>query len=500
MTNALEAQTQKFGALSIYILVVTFLFSPLSLHAFEIPYRDVIYGKRYLYINKCDTFEKTLLEFNTSYLDIYYNRSSNYFHDYHMSNFSLSGLYKKGMLIYGISLSRETLTLKQDNIFDKNSHLRGGRELSGGGFILGLVMKSSKLPFNLEKANIVGYLGENGGIVSSLEGEIVWQRGIRLYTHVFTYPSKINIYADINRNRFPFEFPFRIRDIKTKCMMLFDSFELNLIGGYNNLCGVGEENHGFKNLLYSTSYSASLEFSHFVKEFNKANHFSTKLKSRNTTIGFLLGIDQKWSTIDIGMEKDDIRYMEIRGFKLFNTKLRLDLVPLESKWLFLGWERGRLKYSGDSFLDVWPFSVWDIFTSKRYRLSDLDYFLDTYFTGIGAQFEKGILELSSEMRFEWWENKGTLRWLERKEILYPFFFQYVSHDETFKFLNKYAIQLQANSKLNLNNRWYLNLYIYSAIPLGHKVAPSSGGKNLMPKEKSRKHGGLYGSLSIIYKI
>ncbi len=497
------AKRFRRSALAAIVLLVTAPAGP-SL-AVDLPVREIILGasdQAFLY--ELDSLRRARVSYVISYQDLYFEKSRFRLHDYHICDLRMRSLFRKGKFLYGVTFGQNTLTLKQNNVYTDNDRMRGGRSSVGGRILLGWDSKRPICTLGIDRLRLLGSVGGEDGGAASFEGAIRWYRRLDLYMLAATYRSRIEFTETMLGYRFPFNFPFEVRMLSGKAGAAFGRSRLDISGGCELLLGEGENDHGFENLLYFRRVSAGVTLSRGIVRTGTPGGISRDRSAGSRLPGFIFAIDHHEGVGDIEMYKDGTRYMRLQDFELIDTALRLDVLPFGSFRAFAGWERVRIMHSGDSFFDVWPFIIWDVFLSKRYRLGPLDGRLDTWFIGAGALIRAGRFEIDLEGRFEWWQDEGDLRWLERKEILYPFFFKYVSHDVRIDLTNTYAIQLEPSFTFHATDGIAFHLSLFAAAPFGKDEKPPET-KPVQPTEPGetdapRRHGGLAGRLSVVFTL
>ena len=142
--------------------------------------------------------------------------------------------------------------------------------------------------------------------------------------------------------------------------------------------------------------------------------------------------------------------------------------------LGLGWEGRRLASDDASYLDVWPFSIWDVFTATRFRLESIREHWNAIYGrvawegGAASGFGGGF-----DARLEWWSDGGTLRWKKRVPVLAPLFFRFDHTVETLDLAATNGAQLDA----------------FTRVPLGRGVSVRLEGRLVVPFEWAKGGGG-----------
>lgn len=129
------------------------------------------------------------------------------------------------------------------------------------------------------------------------------------------------------------------------------------------------------------------------------------------------------SDVGMAMALDGTRYAQV-------DDLVLTLRSVELGWryrsvrLAAGRDDWRMKSGPESWFDVWPFTVWDIFLAQRYRLESADHDWNVDYVRLTWTRPAGPLLLGFDGRFEWWGDDGALFWKKRVPVLPPFFFEF----------------------------------------------------------------------------
>jgi hypothetical protein len=164
--------------------------------------------------------------------------------------------------------------------------------------------------------------------------------------------------------------------------------------------------------------------------------------------------------------------------------------------LALGGE-GRWLHSNDpSFLDVWPFTVWDVFTATRYRLERLRQHWTAVYARGSWQGEFGrSIDLGLDARLEWWSSGGDLFWKKRVPVFPFFFFRFVHDRESLALDATNGLQADAFARFPIGPGTHLRLDARIVAPFGDREdgEPETGdGDGEPPIEASEKseRGGI----------
>jgi hypothetical protein len=475
------------------------------IQAFEIPLREVVLGDtRVSLLDYMDDFERSLTIVEGSYFDIYRMKSPSTRHDYHMGGFRLSTLFRSGRLLYGFDAGRSELTLKQDNVYTRADRLRGGRVLTEGGLLFGLETSARRLPLGVKDVLLLGSLGWDEGASASCEGRLKWRRHFELLFRAETFSREIDLSQDINGYRFPFVFPFRTSRIFGEGSMKSGELGIDVRGGFELTRGEGGGKLGFENKLYFRRRSVGVSVSLGLERCGIDARACRRTCRCGKLPGISLSADHRGLEGDVGMYRNDVRYAYLQDIALSNTIVSLDVAPLAGAWISFGWEKYTVRHDGDSFVDVWPFTVWDVFVAKRYRLGHVDGRLDTWFLGLGTAGAARRFEYELRARWEWWHDKGALRWLEREDIVYPVFFKYIAHNELLQVKNRFAIQIEPDLSFRASGRIKIVFSGRLTVPFGRETEERPGGapppSPAAPSEEKQVRGGLIGRIAVVYSF
>jgi hypothetical protein len=276
-------------------------------------------------------------------------------------------------------------------------------------------------------------------------------------------------------------------------------------GFYETNSGEGEVVQGFENRVWVERGGAGASLDYKLEPSHRLALTPRVLDPGARGPGVRLRAAYTAAEGELGMYYNDVRYLHVDGLEIENPIARLDVVPIDWLSVFGGWERLRAEHHGDSYFDVWPFTIWDIFQARRYRLDDLESTLDTWFVGATGRAESGRFLGELAGRFEWWDSATQLEWLERIDVLFPFFFRYERHEETWDLGTDYALQLDAAlwwrfgaASVRVSGRATIPFEEGEETSGGGSGGPPGGGGTPAPAPgEDSTHGGLIGTVEMV---
>ncbi|MEE9269926.1 MAG: hypothetical protein V3V49_06660 [Candidatus Krumholzibacteria bacterium] len=476
--------------------------------AVELPLERFFLGSSTVWLIEEEAFyPASYVSWQARYWDLYYERKSDQLQDYHLSEQRLRSMRRRGPSLIGFELSRSVLTLKQDNIHTDADRLRGTRDHLEGKIYLGRVFKKQRFA-GVDEIELVTATGWKEGFTGEIEARFGWQDRGSLLLRAETFGNKLELTQDINGSTFPFHFPFRTDRFHSRLEVVpITGIRVRTWGGIETSSGNGEEERGFSNRLWfqRKQWGGLLDYRLQPQRYWQKVPRLGKIDSRLP--GMRLSAIHERGNGDVGMYFGGVRYLHLQDLNSRSTTFRLDLVPLRNASIFGGWHRVRIMHDGDSFFDPWPFTVWDMFLAKRYRLDESEFRLDTWFVGLGKIVETDRFELELSGRFEWWEDSGELQLLERVDVLFPFFFKYERSGASPSIPFRYALQLDPSVLFRVTSGIWLRFSGQAAYPFGKEssdpvLSPDGGGGALSPVGSDGKstHGGLTGYLEVIFSM
>ena len=470
-------------------------------HAIELPVYEVFTGgKASTQFDDIDSFQNARFAFETRYWDLYRLKSARQSQDYHQTDFLISGLWRGGRFLYGLEARRNSLTLAQDNVYTDADRLRGGRTLTQGNILFG-IDRSAGGVLGTSRTAVLASLGWGDAIEASFEGRFSWRERFMAYVQARTFASEIEVSEEMNGYRFPFHFPLRSELMRGECTASLGAIQCDAHGAWELSRGEGDKVMNFENFLYFRRASLGGFAGYRLVVVPGDGMLLRRLSPRSCLPGISLAFDHRTGNGDIGMNRNDTRYLSLRDVNVSDTEARLDFVLRRSFSCSAGWERLRIKHSGDSFVDVWPFSIWDAFSSKRYRLGTVDERLDMWFLMLGALAERRHFDAEIRARLDFLNDRGELRWYEREDIVYPLVLLYSSHDETLALRYAYLLQIEPALSIRTGRRITIRMSGSAMAPLGREHEPERNPGPPSPpgpREKVTRHGGLQGALTITY--
>ena len=132
------------------------------------------------------------------------------------------------------------------------------------------------------------------------------------------------------------------------------------------------------------------------------------------------------------------------------------------------------------------------------------------FAGLGFVAEGRRFDFEISGRFEWLRDTGALEWLERREIFFPFFFEYEDNTKAVDIPFRYVAQLAPMVQWRVARGMALRFSAHMTVPFGreHETAASSGpsaepGETVPAAPEAddgTTHGGLMGRMEVIIEL
>ncbi len=439
-----------------------------------------------------------------SYWDIYYERRGARLHSYHQQSGSLTTIYRTNALLLGGSAWIDDLSLDQENVYTDTDRMVGSADDVGAKAIVGYTI-ARDLPLGVTAIEAVGAAGADSAFVGDLEIRLSWGSRVNLLVKGETFSSEIEIEEEVLGSTFPFHFPFNTDRWFGRLQVDAPThFHFRTWGLYETNQGEDDVVQGFENRLWVERAGIGGSVDYRLEPWYRLDVAPRPSPDFGRGPGLRARFDYTTIDSDIEMRYNDVRYLHLDGLQCDNVVARLDVVPLRWWSIFGGWERLEVEHHGDSFFDVWPFTIWDIFTAKRYRLDDMESTLDTWFAGSAARVESGRFRGELAGRFEWWDSATELDWLERVDVLFPFFFRYERHSESSSFDTEHAVQVDlalwwrfGSAALRLAGR--ATIPLDEDEPAGAETPggpPGPGGPPPPPPTDDSTHGGLIGTIEL----
>lgn len=441
-----------------------------------------------------------------SHWDVFHLRRSNSLHDYDQTDFLINAEATWRSLRFGAEVGRRLLDLEQENVYTDADRLDGERDIvTAKAHVLYSRPQGHRL-LRLRRYDVTASAGWTEGFAGDVEALGEWPL-VCLRLRAQTSGNRIELTQDIGGFRFPFVFPFRTDRLSGRLRLERpDGARLCAWGGVETSHGSGEEVQGFENRLWNRRYFGGASFAYGLRPVLYRD-LVARLEAGRGWLGFRFTVNRHVGKGDLGMHFNGTRYLRVQNLETCNTNLRLDVVPYGPVSLFGGWERLQVVHNGDTFADVWPFVVWDVFDAKRFRLGEMDIHLDTWFVGAGGFFERGWFDVEASGRYEWWEDAGEFDWLERIAVLFPFVFRYDRHTVTTNVRQTHAIQLDLSVSVRVTTRSSIRFSGRAMVPFGRdEKEPSDGtpgepgGVPAPDDDAERARGGLIGTVELISNI
>jgi len=484
---------------SILVLSCTAIW-PVESAAVDVAFDRLLLGNPWRsVIDDTTMYGPSYARFEGHYWDLFHERKNNTLHDYQQNALLLSTVYRRGSWLVGAELEREHLSLRQENVYTDDDRMTGDRNRKRALGIVGLSFTRGDYPLRVKRFEIIAAAGSNGEFTGFLEVGVAFENWVSVLFKGETFATRLETEEEMYGYMFPFHFPSTTQRALLRADVLPEGpVRVRVWGTYLESSGDGHAVKGLENRIYYESASAGLSVDNGLQLNHRLQVVPRLDKNNKTFLPFRVKGSYRAGRGDLGMRYDGTRYLLLDGLKTENVSIRADFIP--RMWLapYLGWDRLRISHSGRSFFDIWPFVIWDVFTSKRYRIGEFDGNLDTWYAGLGGMLNKGVSTFEWSGRFEWWQNSSDLVWFERIDILFPFFFDYERHDEAPELSPEYAIQLDAVLDLDMSRWVRLRFSGRATVPFSDSggdsdpAPPGSGGGQPQPSTESgdMTHGGL----------
>jgi hypothetical protein len=488
------------------ILAASLWCSPLS--AFEIPLADLFWGPPSpSLIEDTAIYPPSHLSLEFGYWDIYHEKRGERFHDYHQASQRFRGIRQSERMLVGVRVTRASLSIEQENVYTDTDRMDGRAEVGEGELILGTTRLRGEYWGGAREFQITGSAGYRDGFAADLETLVGWGRYASVRLRMETFENNFAVSEEIAGYRFPFEFDYRTYRFSGEAeSQPFGHYRFRLWGGFEESSGAGGESDGFENRPKSDRSSIAGEADYRLARRDRFQNTPRLLPGTGSFPGVRLAFSRNDAAVDLGMYMHGTRYLRLDNLRVTESTVQLDVVPVLWCSLIGGWQRIRVEHEGDSFFDVWPFTIWDVFAAKRYRLGDSDAELEAWYIGLGLLAETGWCQIDVASRFEWWDDGGVLNLLERVDDLFPFFFHYERTENDVDISAKYAIQVKPSFLFRLARNLDLRVFGRIAFPFGkeHVSGGETGGGGESPSpgghSEESTHGGIVGRVELIVGI
>lgn len=480
---------------------------PASACALEIPFVELLTGRPIRsIIDDAPHYPHSYLSLELRGWDIYHERRESTLHDYQQDAQLITAVWRGKQTLMGFTAGREALGVRQENVYTDADRLDGGRDQQGA-MLLGGYRFVGNLPLGLTGAEVVAGAGSNGAFLGEVEVALAWGRRLTLLTKAERFSSEIVTSQQINGSSFPFHLPMTTSRAFGRLQLLPAArWRVRIEGLYGENSGAGDVVAGFENRLYFERWAGAFTFDRGVSP--RYRLYLLPALEGGGGPGLRVRATYQEGDGRLGMRFDDVRYLYLDGLGWTDTGVRAEVVPLGWLTILGGWQRLRIQHAGGSFADVWPFVIWDVFQAKRYRLARLDTRLDVWYAGVGGRFESHRFLVELVGRVEWWDDVSRLDWLERVDILFPFFFRYEAHSENPEVGATNALQVDAALWFRFAGDTALRLSARATAPFrvgegsGSTGPPGAGEPPASPgaTPEPSTHGGLSGSLELIVSL
>jgi hypothetical protein len=475
--------------------------------AVDIPFTQVFFGREFRsLLDDAAHYPASYVSIEATYWDIYFERIGVRLHDYDQQVWSATAIGRSDGILLGAATWSDELSLSQENVYSDDDRMAGSKNNGGGKGIAGYTLERD-MPLALTTIEMLGAAGSNGEFLGEAEVQWSWARTADFLFKWETFANTLEIEEEIAGSRFPFHFPFETDRWFARTQVNAPSaFRFRAWGFYETNSGEGEVVEGFENRVWFERGGAGVTIDYRLEAAHRLLLTPRLSDAAARGPGVRLHAAHTGAEGELGMYFDGVRYLHLDGLHIENSVARLDVVPLRWLSVFGGWERLRAEHHGASFLDVWPFTIWDVFQARRYRLDDFESTLDTWFAGASGRVESRRFRGELAGRFEWWDSATELEWLERVEVLFPFFFRYERHREASELGTDYALQVDAAlwwrfgaASLRVSGRATIPIEEEEAAGAGGGP-PGGGGGGGTPAsapEEHPTHGGLMGTVELV---
>ncbi|MBU1700986.1 MAG: hypothetical protein KJ970_20830 [Candidatus Eisenbacteria bacterium] len=438
-------------------------------NSFELPGVDRLLGTENPLVDFPDKLPATAaLQTHYELNDFYRFRKGPQRHEYWIVDGGGLGLVRWRSVWFGARYSKNHFQIEQREVYEKKDALDGLR--SDEHMAAALAWRHR----NLEWRSLIGKF--NNRVEGGIEVRCHFKRIRSIAGRVWLTYGTLDLSQKFEASTF--FFPFASRDEGADLEMNLDinrDHEVHL--GYGNRKLVGMETHPEQNnILYINRWHAE---------------GSAK---RTKTPRLDLRFRYESGDFNLAMTLDETRYLEIRDLALRRYKMEAGWGLLPTMRVALGMERWRLDSDYPSYIDVWPFTVWDIFTATRYRLIAADKTWDIFYTKVDWTVSPlAPLDLNLGVQWEWWRDDGRLFWKERVPVIPPFFFRYQSHENSLDWSFTNGLQIDLDLAWKMASSWTLHFDGRLVAPLEwrkHQASPTPDPAPAPVSTKSHAWGGL----------
>ena len=477
--------------------------------AFEIPLAELLYGpSNPSLIEDLEIYPASHLSLEFGYWDIYHERDGDKLHDYNQASVSLRGLRQNERMFVGVRVERAEFSAEQQNVYTDADRMSGRVAIGEGAILLGTARRNGEFAAGVREFQATASVGYRDGFAGDIETLVGWGRAATIHLRAETFETNLDVEEEIVGFDFPFHFPYRTYRAYGRVESVpKDPYRLRVWGTLGKSSGEGEPESDFENRPAVDEYSFGGRLDYGLEVHDRFQNTPRKLPSDSGFPGVRLTALQDHAAVNLDMYFDGTRYLRLDDLQLAETNVRLDVVPFRWGALFGGWQRFRVEHDGDSFVDVWPFTIWDVFAAKRYRLGPSDVELQAWYAGAGVLVERRRYEIDITGRFEWWEDTGVLNLLERVDDLFPFFFHYERTQNDVDLSARYAVQVDPTFVFRAATSIDLRLSGRIAFPFGPggdegEGDGGGGGGPPQPAPPSQRsvHGGVWGRLELVIAL
>jgi len=373
--------------------------------------------------------------------DIYRYRKGAELQDYNLANLGALGLVHAGAGWVGARWGTDRMQLLQRDVHRGPDRFKGDREVRH--VALALAAGGRSRGFHL-------LLGASDGLEIAAEAAV--RRTGRLESveaRGWLWRSRLDLSQAFDETTF--FFPFRYRDETGELSVTVrPARACRLVTRLRRQVVVGEKTDPDRyNLLYVGRWvgEGRIEL------------------GNGRGLDLLVHVDR--SDFGLAMALDGIRYAQVDDLLVTRRLAELGWSVARPWRVAVGYDRWDLDSDAPSWFDVWPFTVWDVFTATRYRLESLSHSWDMAYARITwTPLSRGPLLLGLDGRLEWWGDNGELFWKKRVPTFPPFFFRFDHEANSLDWSFTHGAQIDSWIRWSAGTQWHVRLDGQLVVPWG----------------------------------
>jgi hypothetical protein len=217
----------------------------------------------------------------------------------------------------------------------------------------------------------------------------------------------------------------------------------------------------------------------------------------------------RWEQAKLGVEAvlDGTAYARAQDLFVTGSSVEAGWSPHRAWRVAAGWDGWWTASDDKSYVDIWPFTVWDVFTSTRFRLEKLRGRWDAVYLrgGWTDAVVRTPVRVGVDARLERWFTEGDLFWKNRVPTFPPFFFRFDHHVDGLDPRYRWGAQLDTFAEAPIGSRLRVRIDARLVAPFGREDDGEPGedgggggtGEPPPPDEGERKErGGLTARASL----